>query len=255
MTSHVWHSPLFASSVFFWVALAGFFSHSQAQRQRLTTGFQSDVSRYVWTAGFELDRRGSDWSLYVANHFRSEAFLLSRQINEFRDENNAVARISRSLSRTFSVVGLGEGFWYSQNSSSTVEGYGGFRYSPRPYLVLESAAGAVVDRKPGILLEGQIQPDTIVDSGPGIHLAGAITDRNVGGFLLGANTNNRWHFISPRFGRSLNAEADASRDFDRGLLRVDVHFGDLVREPYQASSFLGSSCQSKTNTRLVFPKR
>ncbi|MFC2085754.1 hypothetical protein ACFLRO_00925, partial [Bacteroidota bacterium] len=86
--------------------------------------------------------------------------------------------------------------------------------------------------------DGQAEPDILVDAGPGISLSGTITERNIGGFVLGAATRNEWHFISPRFGRSLNAEASGLRSFDLGQLNVDVHFGDLVRESYQASSFL-----------------
>ena len=210
----------------------------EAQIARISTGFQSDASRYLWTAGFEIDQGGRDWMVTFDNRFRSEAFLLSQQVNEFRDENYATARIGRRLSSSLWATGFGEGSWFSQNSSSTVEGYGGLRFMPKPEFMLESGGGMVVDRKPGLLLEGQTQPEILVDSGPGISLAANLNDVDLGGFVIGARSDNRWHFINPRFGRSMSTIAEALRSFEDGSVRLGFRFGDLVRESYQASSFL-----------------
>ena len=209
-----------------------------AQVSRVNTGFQSDASRYLWTAGIDVDQRSRDWLVTFRNQFRSEAFLLSQQVNEFRDENYTNARIGRAVNSNVWLMGFGEGSWFSQNSSSTVEGYGGLRYAPHPIWFVEAGAGAVVDRKPGLILEGQTEPDILTDAGPGVSVSGELANLDISGFRIGAQSRNRWHFISPRFGRSLSTTAEGFRDFDRGQLRVGLRFGDLVRESYQASSFL-----------------
>lgn len=213
-------------------------SFSTAQLRQVTTGFQSDASRYVWTAAFDLDHRVGPWRLFFANRFRSEAFLLNSRISELRDENVTLGRFSRQLSPVLAAIAFGEGNWFSHNAASTVEGYGGVRFSPRPFILFEPAVGLVIDRKPGLLLEGQTEPVVIRDTGPGLSITGRVTEQDIGGFKFGASTTNRWHFISPRFGRTSATEASARKDFERGLLTVDIRYANLVRQSYQASSFL-----------------
>ena len=100
-TLRQWRSHAFACSLLVLVVTSSLFSDAHAQLQRFTTGFRSDASRYVWTAGIDIDRRSQDWSFSLINRFRSEAFLLSRQVNEFRDENETFGRVSRSLTQRF----------------------------------------------------------------------------------------------------------------------------------------------------------
>lgn len=212
--------------------------------QQAATGFQSDASRYVWTAGFDVDEAVGAWQVAASNEFRSEAFLLGDRVTEWRDENLTTFLLRRPIRSNYEAVAFGRGSWFSQNAASTQEAYAGIRARPAPKVSIEPAVGLVVDRKPGLLVEGQTKPDVLLDSGFGISLKGAVENAHVGDFILAGRTDNRWHFIQPRFGRSMLTEASARRDVERGSFTVDVRYANLRRDAYQASSFLNRGTSS-----------
>lgn len=210
----------------------------EAVAQQVTTGFRSDASRYVWTGGFDVDRAIGSWRVSASSRFRSEAFLLGDQITEWRDENVTSFLVRRPIRARYEAVAYGRGTWFSQNSASTQEAYAGVRTHLLPEVSVEPAVGVVFDRKPGLLVEGQTEPDVLLDSGLGISFRGSVDDARIGQFVVEGRTENRWHFIQPRFGRSMLTEATARHDLERGSLTVDVRYANLRRDAYQASSFL-----------------
>ncbi|HUF08807.1 MAG TPA: hypothetical protein VMO47_05765 [Rhodothermales bacterium] len=209
-----------------------------AAAQQVTTGFTGDASRYSWTAGFDIDRGVGSWHLTGSSLFRSEAFLLGDRVTEWRDENITSFMLLRPLSSRYDAIAFGRASWFSQNSASTQEAYSGIRGRLSPGLTLEPAVGLVIDRKPGLLVAGQTEPDVLLDAGPGLSLRGSLSPTRLGQFIVNGSTDNRWQFIEPRLGRSMLTEASARRDVERGSLTVDVRYANLHRESYQASSFL-----------------
>ncbi|HEY5564549.1 MAG TPA: hypothetical protein VIL33_03095 [Rhodothermia bacterium] len=197
--------------------------------QQVTTGFTGDASRYSWTAGFDIDRGVGSWHLTGSSLFRSEAFLLGDRVTEWRDENITSFLLLRPLSSRYDAIAFGRASWFSQNSASTQEAYSGIRGRLSRGLTLEPAIGLVIDRKPGLLVEGQTEPDVLLDAGPGLSLRGSLSPTRVGQFIVNGSTDNRWQFIEPRLGRSMLTEASARRDVERGSLTVDVRYANLHR--------------------------
>jgi len=227
-------------------ALSAVVPTASTHAQQITTGFRSDASRYVWTGGVELDESIGTWRLAASNEFRSEAFLLVDRVTEWRDENITRFLLERPLTDRYAAVAHGRGTWFSQNAASTQEAYVGINAHPSALWSIEPALGLVVDRKPGLLLDGQTKPDVLLDGGLGISMRGSFQDAKVGQFVLQGRTDNRWHFIQPRFGRSVLSEVAAVRTLDRGSVTIDARYANQRRDAYQASSFLN---RGSTSTR------
>lgn len=213
--------------------------------QQVTTGFRSDASRYVWTGGLEVDQPFGPWRLTASNVFRSEAFLLDDRVNELRDENVTQFLLRRSVRSGYQAVFFGEGSWFSQNEASTTEAYAGIRAAPTAAAQIEPAVGFVLDRKPGLLVNGQTEPDVLMDGGIGVSLRGSLAATRIGEVVVEGRTDNRWHFIDPRMGRSMLSEAIARRPLDRGSVTLDLRYANLRRDSYQASSFLNRGASSE----------
>ena len=106
--------------------------------QRLTTGFEGDVSRYRWLSEAFMTRDVGLWSVFFQNQFVSEAFLINQEVSgDFRDENALQWRVRRRFNAKVSGVVFGTADWYSQNQAFSQELYAGIRYQPRSFLEIE----------------------------------------------------------------------------------------------------------------------
>ena len=127
--------------------------------------------------------------------------------------------------------------WYGSSRAFTQALYGGVRYRPHPFVIVEPLAGVASDRRPGVPQSDGTLPQRF-DAGPamGGHLQ--VMQREVGGYLLGLEAEGIWQRLTPRRSRRLNVSGRANRVFGATQLSSRLRVASRRRDTYQAASFL-----------------
>src|SRR5690606_25001888 len=102
---------------------------------------------------------------------------------------------------------------------------------------LEPAAGIAWDRRPGAAVDSLTVPIRM-DTGPALGLRVNLSPPPIDGYLLHAEVDAAWQFISPRRGRAVRFGGSAQRTFDPVRLGLEVGYVNYRRDAYQAVSFL-----------------
>jgi len=216
----------------------------------LEAGFEKDASRYAWTSRVKVDDSFAGWSLSLQNQFRSEAFLQTGKLSDFRDENRLLWSVRKSISPSLSLIGLGTFDWFSQVDAFNNGSYAGVRYQPLAYWFLEPYAGVAFDQRQGIrLADGSVPIRN--DSGPAVGFRSRLSSYRLNDFVVDYSAQGNWQTISPRSRRAFMSDAGVSRRYGEATLRMTGRFSNFRRDNYQAASFLNRDQQSSRTPETV----
>lgn len=230
-----------------WMGLllaAGFGSAVHAQTDPgpsplvLETGFERDVNRYRWSAGFMSHVQTGDWSIDLRNQYRSDAFLLFDDRLSFRDENRTrfSATSFGSAGRSGPVI-FGGADWYSLSRVFRQDVWGGYRFWPNDRLWLEPALGFATDARPGFGIS-TLEAPVRTDAGWAAGFRFGMPRTDLGGYVTRLEGVAQVQRTSPRTGRVVRSLLDSERLFGNTRLRTRVSGSSVRRDAYQAASFL-----------------
>ena len=204
---------------------------------RATVAFMRDINQLRWTSTLDLARAFGPWQVEVGNRFLSEAFLLREQLSDFRDENVADWSLGRPIGPRLTGRLHGRAAWYSLSDVFASDLLAGLGIDAGDGVRVEPAAGMAWDRRPGIAPPGG-EPPLRLDAGPAFGLMLDAAPAPIDEYRLTIQARGRWHFISPRRGRTLHAVGRVARTFNRTRVAVEAGYAQLRRDTYQAASFL-----------------
>jgi hypothetical protein len=202
-----------------------------------TTSFLRDVSRYRWTAALHLQPRLGAWQLTWQQAFTSDAFQLSRQTLDFRDESTASWLLTPLQPRQLQPLLIGRLFWFNQSRVLTQQVLGGLRYQPNPNLWLEPTLGLGMDQRP-TLSTGTSQAPLRTDYGPAFGMRLQFTPSILWPAQMSLEAGGLQQYLTPR--QSTTAYLASRLQYHAETFTVGLQFraARLRRDTYQAVSFL-----------------